>query len=274
MKFKAISAIVAVLAVAATVLIGANHGLRWFMVETPSMGAVAPRGSLVVTAPVAAANIHVGQIISFHPPTDPTQIYTHRVFAITSNGINTKGDINGAVDGWELQPGDVIGKAILILPAVGWLLKVLPLISGGLLLVWAMSLLVSNLHARKTLRLFGASMVFTYAITVVRPFANYQVIDALPSELGHNRVDYTVVNTGLLPMGFTSHDGGHIVLADGQVGVVHASVDASSNFVDLGAHLALQPWQLLAFGLVGSIPLIISILHYLQSRKEVRHELA
>lgn len=255
-------------------LLAGVSGLKWFTVETPSMGQAAPRGSLVVTEPVAFNQLVVGDIISFHPPTSPTQTYTHRIAAITANGVVTKGDINGSVDGWNLHSKDLIGRATLILPAAGWLLKILPLLGVGLLLVWALSLLVPNRQARGSLRLFGSSMVFTYAITMVRPFSNFEVVDSLPSPLGKNQVDYTVVNTGILPMAFKSSDGSSIVLNDGQVGVVHATVNPSANFVDLGAHLSLQPWQMVTFGFIGAIPLMISILHFLKSRRVVPSELA
>lgn len=260
------------LVLAAAVAIGASQGLRWFMVETPSMGAVAPRGTLVVTAPIAANKLHVGQIISFNPPTSTKQTYTHRIVAIGANGITTKGDINGAADGWDLQPKNVIGRVVLALPGVGWLLKLLPIVAGGLLLVWALSLAVGNKHARKSIRLFGSSMVLTLAVVLVRPFSNFEVVQATPSELGKNVVDYTVVNTGLMPMRFTSFNGQSFVIGDGELGVVHAQINPTTNFVDLGAHLALNGWQLALLTMLGAVPLLISIIHSQQAKREVPSE--
>jgi signal peptidase I len=262
------------LVLAAAVVIGASQGLRWFMVETPSMGAVAPRGTLVITEPIAANKLHVGQIISFNPPTSVKQTYTHRIVAIGANGITTKGDINGAADGWDLQPRNIIGRVIVTLPGIGWLLKLLPIVAGGVFLVWALSLFINNRQARRTVRLFGTSMVVTFAVMLVRPFSNYEVVQAVPSEAGRNLVDYTVVNTGLMPMRFTSFNGQSFVIGDGELGVVHAQVNPVTNFVDLGAHLALNGWQLALLTALGAVPLLISIIHSQQSKREVAREAA
>jgi len=272
LKKRVVFALVALAGLIGAVLIAGAVGIRWFIVDTPSMGEAAPRGSLVVTSPTDAGRLRVGDVISFHPPTSPNQTYTHRVSAITINGITTKGDVNGGNDGWQLHNRDLIGRAFLIVPIAGWLIKVVPLIASGILLVWAIAEFIPHRSARRGLRLFASSMVFSFALAQIRPLANFEVLGAFPSMTRPHAVDYTVINTGVLPMGFRSSDGTALVLADGQTGLVQATVNPTTNFVNLGAHLVLQPWQLMLLGLVGSIPLIISFVHYLQSKREAAVE--
>ncbi|WP_434318962.1 S26 family signal peptidase [Leifsonia sp. P73] len=63
-----------------------STGWRWFIVESPSMGRTAPVGTLVVTSPVSVSAVHVGDVITFHPPTSPDETYTHRVREVTPPG--------------------------------------------------------------------------------------------------------------------------------------------------------------------------------------------
>ncbi len=49
-------------------------GGRWLIVETPSMGRSAPVGTLLWVEPVH--DLHVGDVISFHPPGEPKITYT------------------------------------------------------------------------------------------------------------------------------------------------------------------------------------------------------
>src|SRR4051812_5422095 len=64
-------------------------GGRWFIIETPSMGTVAPVGTFVLTEPATMGELAVGDIISFHPPTAPGEVYTHRVVALDAAGATT-----------------------------------------------------------------------------------------------------------------------------------------------------------------------------------------
>jgi len=67
------------------------------MVTTPSMGPAAPVGTLILTRPVRIGDTRVGDIIAFHPPTEPRETFTHRVVTVDPDGgLRTRGDINGA----------------------------------------------------------------------------------------------------------------------------------------------------------------------------------
>ena len=86
-------------------------GGRWFIVETPSMGQAAPVGTFVLTQPVAVGDLAVGDIVSFHPPTAPGEVYTHRIVSTDGGLVTTQGDINSVSDPWTLSDGDLIGRA-------------------------------------------------------------------------------------------------------------------------------------------------------------------
>ena len=74
------------------------------MVTSPSMGAAAPVGTLLLTRPVTAGQVRVGDIIAFHPAIEPRVSFTHRVVEVDpAGGLHTRGDLNGATDPWTLH---------------------------------------------------------------------------------------------------------------------------------------------------------------------------
>jgi signal peptidase I len=89
----------------------ASH-VRLEPVLTGSMAPGLPVGTLVAVTPVTPADLHVGQVIMFHPPrpyagTDPRP-YLHRIVSIsrTPEGrreLRTKGDANATEDPWTLE---------------------------------------------------------------------------------------------------------------------------------------------------------------------------
>ncbi len=171
-------------------------GMRWFVVETPSMGTAAPVGSLVITrrAPVQLAP---GEIIAFVPPGVP-RVYTHRILSIAADGgITTKGDINGAPDGWVIRHGKVLGEAVAIVPGGGYVLRGLPAFLIGAVVVWAATLLIRRRDRRASARIVGLHLVGTLVVLWLHPFV--QVV-LLTTETVADRVRESIVSTGLLPV--------------------------------------------------------------------------
>ena len=74
-------------------------------------------------------NVKVGDIIVFDVP-DRRYPIIHRVYNITDQGINTKGDNNKAVDPWITQKTSLHGKAILKVPLLGWVKILFTQITG------------------------------------------------------------------------------------------------------------------------------------------------
>jgi signal peptidase len=88
-------------------------------VYTGSMEPAIPVGSVVVIKPVDPETLKIGDIICF-TLTEPTSI-THRIINITDEGFITKGDANEDPDQWIVKKENVIGKAILTVPFIGYL---------------------------------------------------------------------------------------------------------------------------------------------------------
>ena len=88
-------------------------------VYTGSMEPAIPVGGIVVIKPVDPETLKIGDIICFKL-TEPTSI-THRIINITDQGFITKGDANEDPDQWIVKKENVIGKAILTIPFIGYL---------------------------------------------------------------------------------------------------------------------------------------------------------
>jgi signal peptidase len=92
---------------------------RYEPVFTGSMEPAIPVGSVVVIKPVDPETLKIGDIICFKL-SEPTSI-THRIINITNEGFTTKGDANEDPDQWAVKKENIIGKAILTIPYIGYL---------------------------------------------------------------------------------------------------------------------------------------------------------
>jgi signal peptidase I len=92
-----------VIAFVAAAMISSAIGLwRAEVVLSGSMRPSIPPGSIELFLPEPTKDLHVGQVVAFHPPKE-SFVVTHRVIAIQkSHGvwITTKGDANDASDPW------------------------------------------------------------------------------------------------------------------------------------------------------------------------------
>jgi len=220
------------IAVLAIVIVGLTYqalGGRWFIVQTPSMGQTAPIGTLVLDSPARYGSLKVGEIISFHPPTDPSETYTHRIVKIDDGAISTRGDINGEADPWQLHSGDIIGRVTTILPGVGWLLRGLPFLLIGGVVIWLITTPLRSPTSRAAWRISGFAFVVAIAAYVLRPFVGVIV---LATTTGHHSASATLVSSGLLPIRVTALHGTSVHLVSGQVGEVKVpSLTSTGHYV-------------------------------------------
>lgn len=195
-------------------------GGTWERVETPSMGTVAPVGTLLWVQPVDFGTLRPGNFISFRPPGSSGPTYSHRVLSIEPDGrIRTKGVLS-APDPWHLGPGDVVGSVRMRWRGVGWAVAAAPvLLAGGFL-----ALLVVRL-ARPTWKapglLVAVALTLSAAIAWYRPLVNAEQLAFAPSPGGG--ADATYVGTGLLPIRLSAADGDTVLMHAGEVGTVHVS---------------------------------------------------
>jgi signal peptidase I len=256
-------AIVGMLAAAA--IFFANGG-RWFVVATPSMGTAAPVGTLVLTTPAAVPQLSVGDIISFHPPTAKSETYTHRIAAISASGlISTKGDINGAPDPWALRPADLIGKASVVIPGLGWLIRAVPLLIIGIAVVWLVTRFVRSRQWRAAFRIVGAALTVSVAALILRPFTGLTVLQT--NTTGHH-ANATVVSTGLLPIRVTAAHAQPLSLVDGQVGTISIPDFVAHHYYRLDTALNLDFWGWVVLILLCCIPFFAVLIFGLPPRDE------
>jgi signal peptidase I len=219
----AASIAVALVAAAAIALL---MGVRWFVVETPSMGTAAPVGALVLTRPVPS-DVQRGEVIAFTPP-GGAHVYTHRVFEVEPDGgIRTKGDINGAPDPWTVPHAAVLGRAVAVLPGAGYLVRGVPGLVAGGMLVWAATLLVRRRDQRAAARVIGLHLVATVVVLWLHPFVRVVLI---ATESAADSVRASMVSTGLLPVRLVDSAGTVLArLSTGHPEVVSLPATASAR---------------------------------------------
>lgn len=233
-------------------------GGRWFVVQTPSMGTAAPVGTLVLTRPTTVGALEVGDIIAFHPPTQPSETYTHRIVSIKDGAVRTRGDINGIADPWQLHDRDIIGDAAVV-PGLGWLFRALPLLVIGGLLVWGLTRAWVSPAWRDPARMLGACVAFAIPVAILTPFVGVAQLASTSDPDGVSHI--SVVSTGLLPVRLEPRPGhGHAAPVDlhsaGSTGVsnLHGGTGGAQYLLDTQLHFSLLGWVLLvAFCLLPTI---------------------
>lgn len=86
------------------------------------------RGDVLVVDGVSMDQLEVGDVIIYDIPGQSTPI-VHRIIKIDGNQILTKGDHNPSYDPWK--PIKIHGKAIFVIPYLGWPKLILTEILGG-----------------------------------------------------------------------------------------------------------------------------------------------
>jgi signal peptidase len=118
--------------------IPAVTGGTTFVVGGGSMEPTIPIGAAVMTAPVAATDLAVGDIVSLRVG-DQHAVFTHRIIRLADRDgaiwVETQGDANTAPDPSLVPATDVIGRVSLSIPLAGYLVMVLGSVQGMLFLV-------------------------------------------------------------------------------------------------------------------------------------------
>jgi signal peptidase len=128
--------------VVVTMLIGrgipAILGGTTFVVGGGSMEPTIPIGSAVLVAPVAAADLAVGDVVSLRVG-EQHAVFTHRIVRLADRDgtvwLETQGDANAAPDPSLVPASAVIGRAVISVPLAGYLISILGSLQGLLFLV-------------------------------------------------------------------------------------------------------------------------------------------
>lgn len=248
--------VVVVLAVLLAIGAAMALGLRGFDVRTSSMGQAAPVGSAVLTVPPGSTSLHAGDVITFRPDPAAATTYTHRITAVTSRGITTRGDGNGADDPWVLDRGAVVGRVVAVLPGVGWVARALPWTVAGAALVWFATGFTARGEVRTALRVLGTSLSVAVVAAVLRPFVAVQMLGTAEQAGGPVA---RVVSTGVLPVRAAVTDGGAAHLVSGQSAVLAVPSGTDGHF-QLAAHLDLAPAGWVLLGIVCALPVVVALI--------------
>lgn len=225
-------------------------GYRVFAVTTPSMGTTLPVGSLVVVHPQPAYD--VGDITTFRVD---DRTYTHRVVAQAAERLTTKGDLNGSVDGWRVPTDDVIGSVVWSSKGLGWVLRALPwLLLGGVIVEVLARSRRDKPVWKPAVRLGGGSLVVALVSLWLRPWTNMQLLGYRPAD-SREGVLMHVVNTGLFPMSAGPHR-----LSSGQDAVTQVTTTNASGHYVINPLPALEWWQQALVIVVCLVPLLAALL--------------
>lgn len=192
-------------------------GGSWVRVQTASMGTVAPVGTLLWIEPVPADSLRPGDLVTFRPPGAGDQTYSHEIRTVHPDGtFTTQGRIT-APDPWRISADDVVGRAVLRMPGVGWLVLAAPVLVLGGLVVFLGARRLRDRELRLPVAVVGSAAVLVAALLVHQPLTRAERISFVPDGNGARA---TYVSTGLLPVELSAPGADPVVLADGEVGSV------------------------------------------------------
>lgn len=104
--------------------LGPNLGFEVFAIRGGSMTPTIPVGSAVVAARTTPESLRVGDVITIRA--DNGVVFTHRIVEIDTSEadhwLRTKGDANTTADAAPIPEASVVGKVVVALPLVGYLI--------------------------------------------------------------------------------------------------------------------------------------------------------
>jgi signal peptidase I len=245
----------AALSVLAANIAWAATGGSIFVVSSSSMSPAAPVGSLVLVRP--QASVAVGDVITFRPDGHGGETYTHRVAEVLDGPLyRTKGDLNRDPDLWVVRPADIIGTASAIMPGAGYLVKALPWLAIGTIIV-----LVAASSVRRGSRFSYGILAFVLLVVVPlmvwKPLVRGEMVSSAMT--GKSDMHLIVVNTGLMPVDFSIKDGDTAFAAAGHPVAISGPLDEKGDLW-VAARVALEWWGWLIVILACLAPTLLSAL--------------
>ncbi len=226
------------------------------MVSSPSMGTVAPVGSLVATQPLPmSVELHKGEIVVFEPRPGHSLTYVHRIYQVLPGGrFLTKGDLNQVPDPWLITRGDIIGTPQAIIPAIGWIYTWATWLFFGAAVLLAAGLFMPRRYRRWVLAL-GPVVLIAVPLLKYRPLIGGYLYG---SGRRGRFVTARIVDTGLLPVHFSPSGGHSVYAAPGQEVLVGGLIPKHSSSLDIRISAALPWWGWLSVIVLCLVPLMVT----------------
>jgi len=131
-------------------------GRQTIIVGGGSMEPAVPIGAAIVVAPVAAADLHVGDVGSLRAGKDRA-LFTHRIVEVLQRAdgtwVRTKGDANASPDPTPVPAGDIVGRVQVTIPIAGYLIALLSIPTGVLFLIGLAATLLAAVWLLESLEL-------------------------------------------------------------------------------------------------------------------------
>ncbi len=122
LEYCGMAVIILLMTTAILLFLAPHFGWRVDAVSSGSMEPELKTGGVVITRPVAAEDIKVGDTITFNSPMNEA-LTSHRVIAIEDGSpfhFQTKGDANEDADPFILPAENVVGRICFHLPYFGY----------------------------------------------------------------------------------------------------------------------------------------------------------
>lgn len=180
---------------------GVMMEIKPMIVLSGSMEPVMLPGDVILVAPLGPGLIEPGDIISFQIPSAQERVVvTHRVLEVDPERreLVTKGDANSDIDANPFSYDDVVGKAVFLIPLIGYANEARREVTLFLVILPAVTLLLSELRTvntdprqlmrqeredkkrRRSLYMINRKRLFLLTLLLSAPF----LIIALPSLAG------------------------------------------------------------------------------------------
>jgi signal peptidase I len=98
-----------------------HSGYRLYAVQTGSMTPTYEPGDVVIDEP-PSSEYAAGDVVTFRAHGGAAAVTTHRVHAVTDEGIETKGDANRTPDVSPVDPASIVGRVVADVPRAGYVL--------------------------------------------------------------------------------------------------------------------------------------------------------
>lgn len=108
------------------IIVPSVTGSTTYTILTQSMEPGLPPGTLVVVRPAPAADLRVGDVITFQAQPNQPDVITHRIHQVLipatgERSFVTLGDNNAVVDQSPVKPEQIRGQVWYALPWLGWI---------------------------------------------------------------------------------------------------------------------------------------------------------